>query len=128
MQNDPLWKLRHALAGVGLALLLSVPVAALLGSALGDILGGSYGWRAGLYSGLLLYVVVGAFVLFAKVARHETRPLSVQRVGLWLLSLWLWPFLWLMATKRPASADEPGRSPPASPPAVPPAPPPPPSL
>lgn len=128
MQNDPLWKLRHALAGVGLALLLSVPVAALLGSALGDVVGGSYGWRAGLYSGLLLYVVVGAFVLFAKVARHETRPLSAQRVALWLLSLWLWPFLWLMAAKRPASTDEPSRSPPASPPAVPPAPPPPPSL
>lgn len=103
MQNDPLWKLRHALAGVGLALLLSVPVAALLGSALGDALGGSYGWRAGVYSALLLYVVVGAFVLFAKVARHETRPLSAQRVGLWLLSLWLWPFLWLMASKRPVA-------------------------
>ncbi len=103
MQNDPLWKLRHALAGVGLALLLSVPVAALLGSALGDALGGSYGWRAGVYSALLLYVVVGAFVLFAKVARHETRPLSAQRVGLWLASLWLWPGLWLMAAGRPVT-------------------------
>ena len=27
-ENDPLWRLRHALAGVGLALLLSVPIAA----------------------------------------------------------------------------------------------------
>lgn len=98
MQNDPLWKLRHALAGVGLALLLSVPIAAVVGSALGDALGGTYGWRAGVYSGLLLYVVVGAFVLFAKVARHETRPLSAQRVGLWLASLWLWPLLLLSKT------------------------------
>jgi hypothetical protein len=48
-----------------------------------------------LYSALLLYVVVGAFVLFAKVAQHETRPVSVGRVGLWLLSLWLWPGLLL---------------------------------
>jgi hypothetical protein len=128
VQNDPLWKLRHALAGVGLALVLSVPIAAMLGSALGDAFGGTYGWRAGLYSGLLLYVVVGAFVLFAKVARHETRPLSAQRVGLWLLSLWLWPFLWLMAAKRPASTGEPGGSPPASPSAGTPTPPPPPSL
>ena len=101
VQNDPLWNLRHALAGVGLALLLSVPLAALVGSALGDALGGSYGWRAGLYSALLLYVVVGAFVLFAKVARHETRPLSVRRVALWLASLWLWPGLLLM-TRRAA--------------------------
>ena len=29
-----------------------------------------------IYGALLLYVVVGAGVLFAKVARHETRPLS----------------------------------------------------
>lgn len=114
MQNDPLWKLRHALAGVGLALLLSVPIAAVVGSALGDALGGTYGWRAGVYSGLLLYVVAGAFVLFAKVARHETRPLSAQRVGLWLASLWLWPVLLL---SKPASKEA------ASPP-----PPPPPSL
>jgi hypothetical protein len=101
VQNDPLWNLRHALAGVGLALLLSVPLAALVGSVLGDALGGSYGCRAGLYSALLLYVVVGAFVLFAKVARHETRPLSARRVALWLASLWLWPGLLLM-TRRAA--------------------------
>ena len=101
MQNDPLWKLRFALAGVGLALLLSVPMAALLGSWLGDAVGGTYGWRAGVYSALLLYVVVGAFVLFAKVARHETRPLSAQRVGLWLASLWLWPGLLALAKRVP---------------------------
>ena len=47
-------------------------------------------------------VVVGAGVLFAKVARHETRPLSLARVGLWFLSLWLWPGLWLSARGRPA--------------------------
>lgn len=99
MQNDPLWKLRVALTGVGLALLLSVPIAALAGSALGDWLGNSYAWRAGVYGLLLLYVVVGAFVLFAKVARHETRPLGAQRVGLWLASLWLWPGLLLLARK-----------------------------
>ena len=61
MENDPLWKLRHALAGVALA--------------------------------LLLYVVVGAGVLFAMVARHETRPLSGGRLLRWLASLWLWPLL-----------------------------------
>jgi hypothetical protein len=63
LENDPLWKLRHALAGVGLAVLLSVPLAALLGSALGDGLGGSYEWRAGTYALLLAYVVTGAAVL-----------------------------------------------------------------
>jgi MFS family permease len=120
VQNDPLWNLRYALAGVGLALLLSVFVAALVGSALGDALGGSYGWRAGVYGALLLYVVVGAFVLFAKVARHETRPLSAQRVGLWLASLWLWPGLLLVA-KRAAPQPQPAATSASPPPAASPA-------
>ena len=98
--NDPLWKLRLALAGVALALFLSVLAAAFAGSLLGDLFGGGYGLRAGIYAGLLLYVVVGAGVLFAKVARHETRPLSMGRVGLWFVSLWVWPALLLLAGRR----------------------------
>jgi predicted MFS family arabinose efflux permease len=100
MYEDPLYKLRHALAGVALALLLSVLVAAMLGAAIGDWIGGTYGWRAGVYSALMLYLVVGAVVLFVRVARHETRPLSAQRVGLWTLSLWLWPGLWWVSRGR----------------------------
>lgn len=93
MQNDPLWKLRHALAGMAIALLLSVLVAAMLGRVIGDLIADSYGLRAGLYAALLLYVVVGAVMLFLKVAQHETRPLSVARIFTWLASLWLWPLL-----------------------------------
>jgi hypothetical protein len=92
-QQDPLWKLRHALAGVAIALLLSVLAAALAGRILGDLFGGDYGLRSGIYGALLLYVVIGAGVLFVKVAQHETRPLSASRVGLWLVSLWVWPVL-----------------------------------
>ena len=99
MENDPLWKLRHALAGVGLALLLSVFAAALAGRVIGDLFGDSYGVRVAIYGALLLYVVVGAGVLFAKVARHETRPLSAGRLLRWFASLWLWPLL-LAAMRR----------------------------
>ncbi len=91
--QDPLWKLRHALAGVGIALLLSVGVAAVLGALLGDLVAGTYGARVAFYGALLLYVVVGAGVLFVKVAQHETRPLSPGRVGLWFANLWLCPLL-----------------------------------
>ena len=98
MQNDPLWNLRHAIAGVAIALLLSVLLAALAGRVLGDLFGDSYGLRVAIYGGLLLYVVVGAGVLFVKVAQHEKRPLSAGRVGLWLASLWLWPAL--LAARR----------------------------
>jgi predicted transporter len=99
--QDPLWKLRHALAGVALALLLAMFTAALAGRVLGDAAGGDYSTRATVYTVLLLYVVVGAGVLFAKVAQHETRPLSAQRVGLWFVSLWLWPGL-LFSRKKPS--------------------------
>lgn len=98
-ENDPLWRLRHALAGIGLALACSVLIAAVLGSVLGDALGGTYAWRAGTYAGLLLYVIVGAVVLFIKVAQHETRALSAGRLAGWVLSLWLWPALWWAARK-----------------------------
>ncbi len=99
-ENDPLWRLRHALAGLGLALACSALIAALIGSVLGDLLGGTYAWRAGTYALLLLYVVVGAVVLFVKVAQHETQPLSAARLARWVLSLWLWPALWWLARSR----------------------------
>lgn len=99
MQNDPLWNLRHALAGVAIALLLSVLLAALAGRVVGDALGGDYGTRVTVYGVLMLYVVAGAVVLFVKVAQHETRALSAGRVVLWLASLWLWPLL-LAARRR----------------------------
>ncbi len=93
--DDPLYRLRHAIAGVLIALLLALPVAAMAGSWIGDLMGGGYGLRAGLYGGLLLYVVAGAAVLFTKVAQHETQPLAARRVLLWFASLWLWPALLL---------------------------------
>jgi hypothetical protein len=93
--NDPLWRLRHALAGLALALLLSVPIAGFAGRWIGDLIGDSYALRAGVYSGLLIYVVAGTVLLFVRVARHETRPLDAGRLALWLASVWLWPVLLL---------------------------------
>ena len=93
--NDPLWRLRHALAGMALALFLAILIAALLGRFIGDAITDSYGLRVGLYSAMLVYVLVGAVLLFVRVAQHETRPLSAGRVARWLASLWLWPLLLL---------------------------------
>ena len=104
MQNDPLWKLRHALAGMAIALLLSVLIAAGLGRVVGDLIADSYGLRAGLYAGLLAYVVVGAVLLFMKVAQYETRSLSLARVLTWVASLWLWPLLLLRRGRRDDAA------------------------
>jgi hypothetical protein len=92
------------LAGVALAMFMSVFVAALAGRLLADLAGGAYGASVAIYAALLLYVLVGAAVVFAKVAQHETRPLSAGRVALWLASLWLWPGL-LLAGRRPPPAE-----------------------
>ncbi len=100
MIEDPLYKLRHALAGVAIATMLSVLLAAFVGSIVGDLIRDSYPLRASIYAGLVLYILIGAVVLFVRVARHETQPLSVGRVGLWLASLWLWPGLAWMTRKR----------------------------
>lgn len=97
-ERDPLWRMRHGLAGLGLALALSVPLAAWLGATLGDLIAPSYGARVAVYGLLLVHVIVGAIVLFVRVAQHETRRVSAGRVALWLVSLWLWPAL--LATGR----------------------------
>jgi hypothetical protein len=105
--QDPLWKLRHALAGLTIALLLSVFVAAfagrLVGDAIGGAAGGDYGVRVAIYVALLAYVIAGAVVMFLRVARHETRPLSMRRVLVWFASLWLWPLLFVAGGRRPGS-------------------------
>ena len=102
--NDPLWKMRHALAGMGLALVLSVLSAALAGRWLGEYFDGDYGVRVTIYGALLLYALIGAVLLFIKIAQHETRPLTVTRVLLWWASLWLWPLL-LLGRRKPGGGD-----------------------
>lgn len=100
MTDDPLWRMRHALAGLALALLLSVPIAAWLGAGLADRFADSYGLRVALYAALLAYVITGAVLLFVRVAQHETRPLSVGRLLRWLASLWMWPLLLARGGRR----------------------------
>jgi MFS family permease len=107
-ETDPLWRLRHALLGMGLALLASVLVAALAGRMVGDLFGDSYERRLTIYLCLLAYVIAGAVVLFVRVAQHETRPVSIGRVALWLGSLWLWPVLLLLGRRKPAAPADPG--------------------
>lgn len=89
--DDPLARYGTALAAVLLAVVLSVLLAALVGGALPF----DYSGRAWTFTGLVLYVVVGAVLVFRAAGAGESGPFSAARVFKWLVSLWLWPLLLL---------------------------------
>ncbi len=94
--NDPLVRYGAPLASVLLAVVLSVLVAALAAGQLE----GSYDTRAMLYAGLVLWVLVGAIVMFILAHRSEGGRLSPARVLLWTATIWLWPVFAAIAWQR----------------------------
>ena len=94
--DDPLIRYGAPLAAVVLAVILSVMIAA----ALAGQLGGEYSTRALAYTGLVLWVLVGAAVMFILAHRAESGRLSPGRVLLWTATIWLWPLFALLAWRR----------------------------
>ena len=94
--QDPLIRYGAPLAAVLLAVVLSVMVAAL---AAGQF-DGDYSTRAAIYTGLVLWVLVGAAVMFILAHRSEGGRLSAGRVLLWTATIWLWPVFALLAWQR----------------------------
>lgn len=94
--NDPLIRYGAPLAAVLLAVIVSVMVAALLAGQLE----GEYSTRALAYTGLVLWVLVGAVVMFLLAHRSEGGRLSPGRVLLWTATIWLWPVFALLAWQR----------------------------
>jgi putative Ca2+/H+ antiporter (TMEM165/GDT1 family) len=93
--NDPLVRLMRPLLGVLAATFINVLIAALIGGALPF----EYSGRAWSYTALVLYVIVGAVMIFRLTAEAE-RDFSVARVVKWALSIWLWPLLLLASRRR----------------------------
>lgn len=89
--DDPLIKYGRSLAGVLLAVILSLLIAALVGGSLPL----DYGGRAWVYTALVCYVVAGGFVVFKLTAGAEQGGLSAGRVLKWTASLWIWPLFLL---------------------------------
>ena len=87
MDDDPLLKFISPLAGVVLAVLLSVMLSATIASQVGE----DYETRAWIYTFAVLWVLAGAVVVFMLTLRAETGTLSIKRVLLWTASIWLWP-------------------------------------
>ena len=92
---DPLARYGKPLAAALIAVAISVPIAAMIGGSLPF----EYTGRALSYIGLVLYVIVGAFVVFRLVAAGE-QSLAPARLLMWTVSLWFWPLLAVVALRR----------------------------
>jgi hypothetical protein len=94
--DDPLVRYGAPLAAVVIAVIVSVMIAALLAGQLDS----EYSTRALVYTGLVLWVLVGAAVMFVLAHRAEGGRLSPGRVLLWTVTIWLWPVFALLAWQR----------------------------
>ena len=91
--DDPLIRYGAPLAAVLIAVVVSVMIAAMLAG----LLDGEYATRALVYTGLVLWVIAGAVVMFILAHRSEGGRLSPGRVLLWTATIWLWPVFALLA-------------------------------
>jgi hypothetical protein len=94
--DDPLTRYGPPLVGVILAVVLSILVAAMVAGQLE----GAYEKRALVYAGFVLWVLLGAAVVFILAHRGEAGRLSIARVLLWAASIWLWPVFVLLRRRR----------------------------
>lgn len=95
-EDDPLTRYGLPLAGVLIAVVLSIPVAAMVAGQVE----GAYQRRALVYAGFVLWVLLGAAVVFVLAHRGEAGRLSIARVLLWAASIWLWPVFLLLRRSR----------------------------
>jgi len=100
MEDDPLLKFIGPLAGLVLAVVLSVLASAFVAGQIGD----DYTTRVTIYGVAVLWVVVGAVVMFWLTRGAERGALSVGRVLLWAASIWLWPVFALHRRAKPDDA------------------------
>jgi peptidoglycan/LPS O-acetylase OafA/YrhL len=94
--NDPLIRYGAPLAAVLLAVVLSILIAAVTAGQFE----GDYSTRAAIYTVLVLWVLVGAVLMFILAHRSEGGRLSPGRVLLWTATIWLWPVFALLAWQR----------------------------
>ena len=95
-EDDPLIRYGLPLASVIIALVLSILVAALVAGQVE----GPYERRALLYASFVMWVLIGAVIVFVLAHRGEAGRLSSARVLLWAASIWLWPVFVFLRRRR----------------------------
>jgi len=94
--DDPLARYGPPLAGVIIAVIGSVLFAALMAGQIN----GDYQQRALVYAGFVLWVLLGAVVVFMLAHEGEAGRFSTIRILLWAASIWLWPLFVLLRRRR----------------------------
>lgn len=77
--------------GACLAVISSVPLTAFLASSFGD----TYNTRVIIYAGTLLWVIIGALIVFSLTKKDKSAFVGFRFLALWFVSSWLWPVLLL---------------------------------
>lgn len=86
-----------ALIGALLAVAVSIPLAAVVGSQFGD----TYEKRAAVYLALLFWDVFGAVSVFLATWKNQPQRVSLHLIALWFISTWVWPIpLWMWWKSR----------------------------
>lgn len=85
--NDPLFKHRHALVGALVAVVVSVVIAAFVAGSLPF----DYPGRAWTYAGLVAWILVGAVLVLRATLGGERNRLTIRRLVIWIVTIWLWP-------------------------------------
>lgn len=95
-EDDPLTRYGPPLASVIIAVVLSVLASAVVAGQIE----GDYQQRALVYAGFVLWVLLGAAVVFVLAHQGEAGRFSIARVLLWSASIWLWPLFVLLRRRR----------------------------
>lgn len=86
----------NSLIGACIALLISLPIASLIGAYFGS----TYNYRVLIYCCILGWNIVGALTIFIRTYKNESSSLSFRFIILWTLSIWLWPLLIMYGQRR----------------------------
>lgn len=89
MSLKPQQNFALTLVGAAIAVLLAIPLAAIVGSSVGD----TYASRATAYILVLGWAVAGAISLIFVVGKSTKKP-NGRTFLIWILSVWIWPLLY----------------------------------
>ena len=85
-----------ALLGACISIIVCIPLASFAARSLAS----TYDDRVLIYCTFLFWCILGALLLFKKTYRSPNQSVTLKKLALWCLSVWLWPLLLLASRNR----------------------------